>query len=76
MSQKQDVAPRADVLYRLAGITGLAWTVLILAYVATVMGYGHGHVAEPQSLLRLGAVLFVVTLGLDGLQDRLLDEDR
>lgn len=58
-----------DVLEQAAGITGIGWTTSLLGYVVAVTGAGNHVVAplvmEPQSLLYLGAVLFVTTIGLD-----------
>lgn len=70
MSRNEPLTTNTDLLYRCAGVTGFGWTVLILGYLAVLVGYGQAHVAEPASLLRLAAVLFVVTVGLDGLQHR------
>jgi len=68
-----------DVLDQLAGITGLGWTMSVLGFLSTALGYGNWLVARlvtaPQSLLYLGAVLFVVTLGLDRLKETLTDGD-
>lgn len=76
MSQKQELVSDTNVLYQLAGITGLGWTALILGYVSTVIGYGHSHIPEPQSLLYLAGVLFVVTFGLDRAGDGLSNGDQ
>lgn len=62
----------ADVLDQLAGLTGIAWTTSILAYGATVLGYGSGviprFIVDRQLLLVLGCVFFVATIGLDKLR--------
>lgn len=67
-----------DDLHRLAGVTGLGWTVSVLGYLGSLVGYGDALfsrlVADPQVLLYLGAALFVATLGLDRLQGRFADE--
>lgn len=68
--------PDTDVLYQLAGVTGLGWTVLILGYLGTVIGHGHGHLPAPRSLLYPAAVLFVATVFLDRLQRGLPGGDR
>jgi hypothetical protein len=60
--------PDRDLLYQLAGLTGLGWTGAILGYLGTVIGYGNGLVSNPRALLYLGGVLFVATFGLDRLQ--------
>jgi hypothetical protein len=69
-----------DFLYQLAGITGLGWTVLILGYLGTVIGYGDDLVIpivrEPQLLLYLGIILFVITFGLDQLRGTRPNEER
>jgi hypothetical protein len=58
-----------DALDHLAGLTGLGWTAALLGYLLTLVGVGHSVVtrvvAHPVSLLYLGGVLPVVTLGLD-----------
>lgn len=62
------------VVNQLAGITGLGWTMSMLGFLSTVVGYGSGPVArlvaDPHSLLYLGAIFFVATLGLDQLVDQ------
>ena len=67
-----------DLLNQLTGLTGLGWTASVLGYLSSVIGYGNGVigrlVAEPQSLLYVGGSLFVITLGLDRLQGRLVAE--
>lgn len=68
------LASDADRLEQLAGVTGLGWTGSVLSYLVLMIGYGNGYVSrlivDPQSLLYLGGVLFVTTLGLDRLRDR------
>ncbi len=65
-------ASDTDTLDQLAGITGVGWTVSILGYIATMVGYGTvlvtRLVTDPQSLLYLGGTLFVATFGLDHLR--------
>ncbi|EMA65122.1 hypothetical protein C461_14810 [Halorubrum aidingense JCM 13560] len=62
----------ADSLDQLGGVTGLGWTVSLLGYLTSVIGYGNALVsrliADPQSFLYVGSVLFVATLGLNRLQ--------
>jgi hypothetical protein len=64
----------SSLLETLGGITGVGWTTSVLGFLATVMGYGNGIVsrlvADPQSLLYVGAVCFVTTVGLDRLSNR------
>lgn len=72
-----------DLLNQLTGLTGLGWTASVLGYLSTVIGYGNGLltrlVVEPQSLLYVGGSFFLLTLGLDRLQTKLVadgaDED-
>ncbi|WP_440988908.1 hypothetical protein [Haloarchaeobius baliensis] len=63
----------------MAGVTGLGWTVSILAYLSTLLGYGNAAVARlvgsPRALLYLGGGLLVATLGLDRLQRRGTDDE-
>ncbi|WP_435074327.1 hypothetical protein [Halorubrum sp. HHNYT27] len=67
-----------DLLNQLAGLMGLGWTASVLGYLSSVMGYGNGVisrlVAEPQSLLYVGGSFFLLTLGLDRLQGKLVAE--
>jgi hypothetical protein len=68
---------KRDTLARVAGITGFGWAASLLGFLSTVVGYGNSlvtRVADPQSLLYLGGVLFVATFGLDRLAER-SDED-
>ncbi|WP_256296695.1 hypothetical protein [Haloarchaeobius salinus] len=66
-------------LYRIAGVTGLGWTVSLLAYLTTLLGYGNAVVARlvgsPRALLYLGGGLFVATLGLDRLRGDGADDE-
>ena len=67
-----------DLLNQLTGLTGLGWTTSVLGYLSTVIGYGNGVisrlVAEPQSLLYVGGSFFLLTLGLDRLQRRIVTD--
>lgn len=67
-----------DLLNQLTGLTGLGWTASVLGYLSTVIGYGNGLisrlVAEPQSLLYVGGSFFLLTLGLDRLQSKIVTE--
>jgi hypothetical protein len=60
-----------DLLDQLAGITGLGWTTALIGSLVSLIGLGGSVVtrvvADPLSLLYLGGVLFVATLGLDRL---------
>lgn len=77
-SGKTDAEAKKDRLNQLAGLTGLGWTTSILGFLSTVVGYGNGIVSrlvtEPQSLLYLGGVFFLATLGLDRLVNRQTEE--
>ncbi|WP_178916228.1 hypothetical protein [Natronomonas gomsonensis] len=73
------VASDRDGLDQLAGITGLGWTASIIGYLGTAIGIGNtlvARVADPQSLLYLGAVLFAATFGLDRLHDKRSNRER
>lgn len=65
--------PRLDreTLDQLAGFTGVGWTTSALGFLSTVMGYGNSlisrFVAESRSLLYVGVLFFLATLGLDRL---------
>ncbi|WP_435097213.1 hypothetical protein [Halorubrum sp. N11] len=67
-----------DLLNQLTGLTGLGWTASVLGYLSTVIGYGNGLlsrlVVEPQSLLYVGGSFFLLTLGLDRLQTKVVAE--
>lgn len=67
-----------DLLNQLGGLMGLGWTASVLGYLSSVIGYGNGIisrlVAEPQSLLYVGGSFFLLTLGLDRLQGRIMAE--
>ena len=62
----------ADSLDQLGGVTGVGWTVSLLGYLTTVIGYGNALISrligDPQSFLYVGSDLFVATLGLNRLQ--------
>lgn len=79
-SIKQRLVSDSNVLDQLAGITGIGWTVSILGYVSAAIGYGTVFISrlvtDPQSLLYLGGVLFMTTLGLDRLRDRRSKSER
>jgi len=66
--------PDTDTLDQLAGVTGVGWTASALGFLSTVVGYGNSIVtrlvAEPQSLLYIGGVFLLATLGLDRLTER------
>ncbi|MFC7136646.1 hypothetical protein [Halobaculum litoreum] len=70
MSPKQDTETEGRVLERAAGVTGVGWTASALGYLGTAIGVGNSLVTNPQSLLYLGGVCFVATLGLDRLNGR------
>ncbi len=67
-----------DLLNQLTGLTGLGWTASVLGYLSTVIGYGNGLISrlatEPQSLLYVGGSFFLLTIGLDRLQNRTATE--
>jgi hypothetical protein len=65
-----------DWLDQAAGLTGVGWTASLIGYLSTMVGYGNTLVANPQSLLYLGGVLFVATLGLDRLGAVLSDSEQ
>lgn len=71
MSLKQKLEMNEDALDQVAGLTGFGWTASLLGYVSSVIGYSTVFVTNPQSLLYLGGVLFVATLGLDRLTEML-----
>jgi large-conductance mechanosensitive channel len=70
----------ADSLDQLGGVTGVGWTVSVLGYLTTVIGYGNALVSrlisDPQSFLYVGSVLFVATLGLNRLQRSATEGER
>lgn len=80
MFQKLPRLADAKTLDQLAGLTGIGWTASILGYLAVAVGVGNTAVsrlvADPVSLLYLGGVLLVATLGLDRLQQSLSTGER
>jgi len=74
MSLKQIVKSNEDTLEQVAGLTGFGWTTSVLGYLSVLAGYSNTLVTSPQSLLYLGGILFVTTLGLDQLRERLSNE--
>lgn len=68
-SIKQTPVSDSGVLDQLAGLAGVGWTVSVLSYILTVIGYGTVLSTEPRSFLYLGGVLFVATVGLDLLHE-------
>ena len=79
MTEDTETTRTESTLDQLAGLTGLGWTGSVLGFLGTVFGYGNAYVArlvtEPISLLYVGGVLFVTTLGLDRLRRRLSGEE-
>lgn len=73
MSLKRTLESNEDTLRQVAGLTGFGWTTSLLGYLIVVVGYSNALVTNPQSLLYLGGVLFVMTVGLDQLRERLPD---
>lgn len=71
MAPKSLPGVNSENLDQLAGITGLGWTTSLLGFLTPVIGYGNGFVSrfvtDPQSLLYVGVVFFLATLGLDRL---------
>ncbi|WP_226010539.1 hypothetical protein [Halomicrobium salinisoli] len=63
---------------QLAGITGIGWTTSLLGFLSSVVGYGNGVISrlvtDPSSLLYLGGLFFLTTLGLDRLANRLSED--
>lgn len=79
MQRQQSSVVDGDPLDQLAGVTGLGWTVSLLGYLGTVVGYGNAVVSrlvvDPQSLLYVGSALFLATFGLDRIRNRVSEED-
>lgn len=75
MLSKLPTPSDSNALDQLAGLTGIGWTASLLGYLAAAVGIGNSVVtrlvADPVSLLYLGGVLLVATLGLDRLQNSL-----
>ena len=67
-----------DAAERLAGVAGLGWTTSTLGFLGTALGYGNSVVSrlvtDPSSLLYVGVVCFLATLGLDRVAERATDE--
>ncbi len=76
----QPSTSETEFVDQIAGITGLGWTASLLGYLITVIGYGNSVVSrlvvDPRSLLYVGTILFVVTLGLDRFQRLLTEQER
>lgn len=77
MPKLRTIRMDTDRLDQLAGVTGLGWTASWLGYLGFAVGYGNGLVSRlvttPQSLLYVGLVCFLATLGLDRLAERLTE---
>jgi hypothetical protein len=71
MSIKEKLQANEDALNQVVGITGFGWTASLLGYLSTIIGYGNTLITNPQSLLYVGGVFFVATLGLDRLKNTL-----
>ncbi|WP_348611134.1 hypothetical protein [Halobaculum rarum] len=76
MSLKQMARPDWDVIDQVAGITGFGWTASLLGYLGTAIGYSNSLITNPQTLLYVGSVFFVTTLGLDRLRSKRSNDDR
>ena len=76
----QPSTSETEFVDQIGGITGLGWTASLLGYLITVIGYGNSVVSrlvvDPRSLLYVGTILFVVTLGLDRFQRLLTEQER
>mgnify|MGYP006275358235 CR=1 FL=1 len=70
MSLKGIPRSDGDAIDQVAGITGLGWTASLLGYLGTVIGYSNSLITNPQTLLYVGGVFFVTTLGLDRLRSQ------
>jgi len=68
MSLKPELPTGEQVIDQIAGITGFGWSASLLGYLSAAVGKGVPLVTSPQSLLYLGGVCFVTTLGLDRLK--------
>jgi hypothetical protein len=79
MNENETTSTEQGRMYQMAGVTGLGWTVSILAYLSTLLGYGNVVVARlvgsPRALLYLGGGLLVATLGLDRLHGMATGDD-
>lgn len=69
----RETEPDASVLERAAGVTGVGWTASALGYLGAAIGVGDTPISNPQSLLYLGVVCFLATVGIDRLNDRRSD---
>ncbi|MFC7098415.1 hypothetical protein [Halobaculum marinum] len=65
----QESETDGGALDQLAGVTGFGWTASVLGYLGTAIGFGNTLVTNPQSLLYLGGICFLATLGIDRLND-------
>ena len=78
MSLKGLSGRNRDAIDNLAGITGFGWTASLLGFLGSVLGYGNWLISrlvtEPQSLLYVGLVCFLATVGLDRLANRLSEQ--
>ena len=68
MSLKRKLRGEENVIDQAAGVTGFGWTASLLGYLGSTFGNWVPLAASPQSLLYLGGVCFVTTLGLDRLK--------
>lgn len=79
MSVKKQIYSKKEVLTQFAAITGLGWTASLLGYLSAVIGYSNTIVTRvapnSQSLLYVGGLLLVTTLGLDRLEQTLSNPD-
>lgn len=69
MSLKENIGVNGDFLDTAAGLTGIGWTTSMLGYLGAVGGYSVFPLGSPRSLLYLGGILLVTTVGLDRLND-------
>lgn len=76
MTPKRRLLASENVLDQVAGITGLGWTASLLGYLSSVIGYSNHVLPNPQSLLYLGGILLVTTLGLDRLKETLASREK
>ncbi|WP_123535207.1 hypothetical protein [Halosimplex salinum] len=79
MGLKQIASLDTDFADQLAGVAGLGWTTSTLGFLGTVLGYGNSVVSrlvtEPSSLLYVGFVCFLATLGLDRVAKRATEDE-
>ncbi|MXR41581.1 hypothetical protein GRX01_09550 [Halobaculum sp. WSA2] len=75
MSLKQIARSEGDAIDQVAGITGFGWTASLLGYLGTLIGYSNSLITNPQTLLYVGSVFFVTTLGLDRLRSSRSDDE-